>query len=159
MSKKKPTINQLDPTVVSEVFVRRVAVLSISGSTAKQIGEQYGFSEAAIKALQERDDYKELVQKAGEQEMTFSLAKLKTRLMRMGDKAAKVYEKVMDDYLEGRGGARDAVNVAQSITRALGADKGENQQTDATLTVVLPGGSEIVTIPTEKVKDETNTTS
>jgi hypothetical protein len=130
----------------------------MSGQSAKQIGTELGLAEGAIEAIQKGEDYKKLVNRIGEQELTFAVASMKTRLARMGDKAAKVYEKVMDDYLDSGKNARDAISAAQSISRAMGVDKSDDKPQDATLTVVLPTGAEVLTIPAEKVKDEEEST-
>ena len=153
MSKKKQ-ITQFDPTIVSEVFIRRVAVLAMAGQSSKKIGEELGLAENAILSIQKGEEYKKLVSRIGEQELTFAVAGMKTKLARMGDKAAKVYEKIMDDYLEGGKNARDAISAAQSVSRALGVDRSEDKPQDATLTVVLPTGAEVLTIPAEKVRNE-----
>jgi len=151
---KKKQITQFDPTIVSEVFIRRVAVLAMAGQSSKKIGEELGLAENAILSIQKGEEYKKLVSRIGEQELTFAVAGMKTKLARMGDKAAKVYEKIMDDYLEGGKNARDAISAAQSVSRALGVDRSEDKPQDATLTVVLPTGAEVLTIPAEKVRNE-----
>lgn len=145
---KKPTpnITQVDPTVVSEVFTRRVAVLAMGGMSSKKIADEMGLSKDAIEKIQQGEVYKGYLKHVGEQDMNVEVIRMKHRLSTMAEKAAKVYEKVMEDYLTGKSGARDAVTVAQSITRAIGADKGEEKQQDASITVILPGGKDVVTV-------------
>jgi hypothetical protein len=150
MSEKKTPLAQLDPTVVSEVFTRQVAILAMGGKSSRKIAEELGQTPATIEAIQKRDDYKALLKGIGERDLNFEVMKMKMALSGMATKAVKVYEKVMDDYLAGKSGARDAVTVAQSVTRAMGADKDEGRQQDATITVVLPGGKDVVTFEAEK---------
>lgn len=152
--KKTPKIEALDPTVVSEVFTRRVAVLASTSMTSQQIATELGMSKADIESIQKGELYKSYVTKMGEQELIFALAGLKTKLARLGEQATKVYAKVLNDYLEGKGGARDAVTVAQSITRALGADKSSDRPNDGSLTVILPSGISEPQPYTIEVKNE-----
>lgn len=146
----KPQFKDLDPTAVSEVFTRQVAILAMGGGSVKKIAEQLGQTPATIEAIQKLDSYKEILKGVGERDLNFEVMKMKMALSGMATKAVKVYEKVMDDYLAGKSGARDAVTVAQSVTRAMGADKDEGRQQDATITVVLPGGKDVVTFEAEK---------
>lgn len=143
---KKPRLDDLDPTAVSEVFTRRVAVMAIGGASSKKIADEMGLTVPAIEAIQSREDYKSYLKNVGEQDLNVEVMRMKHRLAIMADKAAKVYEKVMDDYLSGKTGAKDAVTVAQSVSRSIGADKGEVAQSDTTLTVILPGGKDIITV-------------
>lgn len=153
-TKNAPHINQVDPTVVSEIFTRRVAVLAMGGMTSKKIAEEMGLSKDAIEGIQKGDIYKSYLKHVGEQDMNVEVMRMKHRLSGMAEKAAKVYDKVMDDYLEGKSNARDAVTVAQSISRAIGADKDESVKQDANLTIILPGGKETITFDAE-TGDET----
>jgi len=159
MTRKPPAkgLKNLDVTVVSEVFTRRVAVLAISGHTSAEISSEMGLSAVAIKDIQAGALYKKYVSRIGEQEMLFAVSRFKTRLAEMGEDATKVYAKVMRDYLRGQGSARDAVTVSQSISRSLGVDKGNDTPHDTKLTIVLPGGSEIITFPGEKVQNDDET--
>lgn len=153
-NKKTPKITDLDPTVVSEVFTRRIAVLAISGMSSKKIADEMGLAVPAIEAIQKREDYKGYLKNVGEQDLNVEVMRMKHRLANMADKAAKVYEKVMDDYLTGKTNARDAVTVAQSVSRAIGADKDEGVKADTSITVILPGGKDVVTFDAE-TGDET----
>ncbi len=142
---KKTKLTDLDPTVVSEVFTRRVAILAVSGKTAKQIGDELGFSAQQITHIQRGDQYKKLVAHMGEQELAFAASRGKTQMAGMVDDAMSVMRKVMKDYLGGKGSARDAVTVAQTVNRGVGIEKSEDKQNDTQLTVILPGGAEPVT--------------
>lgn len=148
---KKPTpkATDLDPTVVSEIFTRRVAVLAMGGMTSRKIANEMGLSQDAIEKIQQREDYKGILKNIGEKDLNFEVAKTKQKLTQLADQSIKVYQKVMQDYLDGKTGARDAVTVAQSVNRAIGADREENKPQDSQLTIVLPGGKEIVTFDAE----------
>lgn len=149
MTKKTPPLSHIDTTVVSEVFTRRVAVLAMGGMSSRKIAEEMGLSKDAIEEIQAGETYKSYLKHVGEQDMNVEVIRMKHRLASMADKAAKVYEKVMQDYLDGKSGARDAVTVAQSVTRAIGADKDEGKVQDTTITIVLPGGKEVITFDAE----------
>jgi hypothetical protein len=149
MAKKTAKAADLDPTVVSEIFTRRIAVLAMGGMTARKIADEVGLSAPAIEAIQKGETYKGYLKHVGEQDMNIEVMRMKFRLANMADKAAKVYEKVMEDYLSGKSGARDAVTVAQSISRAIGADKDEGKVQDTQLTIVLPGGKDVITFDAE----------
>lgn len=156
MTAKNKSLNlkSLDPTVVSEVFTRRVAVLAMSGMSAAQIAEDTGLAPTAIKSIQETDIYKKYVTRAGEQEMQVALMRAKARLAAQVDTAGEVYEKVMRDYLDGKSGARDAVVVAQSVHRAVGVDNDNAVQGDQTLIVNMPNGiTSTISVKPEKVED------
>lgn len=156
MSSKKPKLTDLDPTVVSEVFTRRVAVLAITGKTSAEIGKELGFSAQQIALIQRGDGYKKLVERMGEQEMVFAVSRGKTRLAGMVDDAADVIRKVMKDYLNDKGSARDAIVAAQTVNRSIGVDKEDGRTNDTNLTVILPGGTEPVTFKAEVVENDSD---
>lgn len=153
--KKTPKIGDIDPTVVSEIFTRRVAVLAMGGMSARKIADDMGLAHTAIEAIQKREDYKKHIKHVGEQELGVAVLRMKWELSGMSSTAVKVYQKVMQDYLDGKTGARDAVTVAQSITRAIGADKDEGKVQDTQLTIVLPGGKDVITFDAQ-TGDETD---
>lgn len=153
---KKPSSKDLDPTVVSEVFTRRVAVLAMSGKSSAQIAEDMGVSVALVKTIQRAEPYKKLVERIGEQEMMFAVSRGKTRLAGMVDTAADVVHKVMRDYLDGKtNSARDAIVAAQTVNRSVGVDKMDDKPGDASITVNFGGIVEPMTIEAEVVKEDT----
>lgn len=154
MSSKKPKLTDLDPTVVSEVFTRRVAVLAMTGRTSAQIGEELGFTAKQIAQIQSGETYKKYVAKTGEQEMVFATSRGKTQLAGMIDDATKVMRRAMKDFIEEGKGGRDAIVAAQTVIRATGLDRQEDKTNDTNLTVILPGGSEPVTFKAEIVDEK-----
>lgn len=139
MTRKHRKITDVNPTVVDEVILRQVVAASLTGASDAEIGRTTGLSRHTLRAMQQSDKFKDLVRETGEEQLAAVVGTLKQRITKMGEKAAKVYEKVMDDYLEGKGGARDAVVVAQSVTRSLGVDKGDDKPSDSNINIIFPG--------------------
>lgn len=151
---KKPKYTDLDPTIVSEVFTRRIAVLAMAGASKKAIAKELGQTEHTIKQIQESPAYKQFVTLAGEQEFNYATRTGRLELARQVQLATKVTEKAMKDYLDGTGGGREGLEAAKTVFRANAIDQTENQQQQAKLTVVLPTGAEAVTFETEKVDSD-----
>lgn len=152
MSKRKPHIQELDPTVVSEVFMRRVAILAMGGSTKSAIAKELGLAVSAIESIQQLEGYKKYLKRVAEDEANFALIGEKTRLQQQLSKAGKVYEKLMDDYLIEGKGAREAATIAQAVHRSAGLDKTEQQMQDTKITIKLPDGADVVTFDAEEVE-------
>lgn len=153
---RKPKLTDLDPTVVSEVFTRRVAILAIAGKTSAEIGKDMGLTSAQIGAIQRGDGYKKLVERMGEQEMLFAVSQGKTRMAGMVNDAADVIRKVMKDYLNDKGSARDAIVAAQTVNRSVGVDKEGDKQNDTNITIQFPAGIEPMTFEAEKVPNDSD---
>lgn len=147
----KKSLTNLDKTVVDAVITKRIAALSLSGATTPEIMKELNLTRHAVEKVKNSPSFKELITEVGEKEFALVTQKAKSRIIKMSETALKVYEKVMQDYIEGEGNAREAVTVAQSVTRAIGIDKEGDKAQDANITIVMPSGVEQpITIEAEK---------
>jgi hypothetical protein len=139
MEKKLIKASDLHHLPHKEVLVRQVIAACLSDVPKAQQQKDFGLTRGALEAIIDSDQFKSIMEQVGKESLAVEVAQMKDRLSRMGLKASKVYEKVMDDYLDRDKGARDAVVVAQSVHRSLGVDQDDNKQQDANINIILPG--------------------
>jgi len=69
-----------------------------------------------------------------------ALSQAKAQLARLTTKAIKAVERALDE-----GSARDALQAASIVLKSVGLHEEKEQQSDTSITVVLPSGLEPVT--------------
>lgn len=140
-------INNMDPTVVSESLTRQVATVMLGGASVADCARQLTISPAAVRKIVSSEKYKELIAETAEAELGPALAKAKAQLARLSTKAVAAIEKALDT-----GGTRDGLHAATIVLKAVGLHEETEKQQDATINIVLPGGTEPITyeVPSEK---------
>jgi hypothetical protein len=137
MSTKTRNINNLDPTVVQEALTRQVATIMLSGATVTDCAKRLTITPAAVRRITATDKYKELVTVTAEDELAPALSQAKAQLARLTTKAIKAVERALDE-----GSARDSLQAATIVLKAVGLHEEKEQQNDTSITVVLPSGLE-----------------
>ncbi len=149
---KKNDIRFIDKTVIDEVLTKRIAVLAMKYTTPTYIAKKLGISKDAVESIMETDKYKNVVAKAGDEEVSQALAKAKKDMSRLTPKAVKVIEKALDDAVTGAGSMREGLGGAQLVLKAAGIHETEEKAQDATINIVLPSG--VTQEVTYEVKEE-----
>lgn len=135
MSEQKIT-GKANKDVIDEVLTRQVAAASLDGSSAMQISKNLKISYSLVRDIVASAKFKEVLEKAGEQELAPALARAKGQMARLVSKAVKAIERALDE-----GEHSDALKAASMVFRAVGLDEQEKKDQDTNITVVLPGGT------------------
>lgn len=119
-------------------MARQLAAVMLDGTSVTQAAKQLGLPLATARRIVKTDGFKFLVSKVGEDELGPALAKAKSKLAKLTDKAVRVIENQLD---------QDNLEAAKMVLRAVGLEKQEEkQEQDTLIQVVLPGVSEPKTI-------------
>lgn len=139
----------MDPTVVSEALTRQVATIMLSGASVAECAKRLSISPNAVRTITGSDAYKDLVKVVADEELGPALAKAKAQLARLSTKAVAAIERALDE-----GSARDALQAATIVLKAVGLHEDEKQQQDTMINIVMPNGIEGVIDITPKKDDE-----
>ena len=137
MAEKTKNLNSLDPTYVQEALTRQVATIMLSGATVTDCAKRLTITPAAVRRITASDKYKELVTVTAEDELAPALSQAKAQLARLTTKAIKAVERALDE-----GSARDSLQAATIVLKAVGLHEEKEQQNDTSITVILPSGLE-----------------
>ena len=151
---RKPKVDEMDQTVVNESLTRQVATYLLTNASVSDCAKTLGISASSVRTITESPRYKELIEEVSEAELGTLLTKTKTRLAKLTEKAVRVVEKSMQDYLDGSGSAREALQGAQMAFKATGLHEEGEKQNDTSITVILPTGVEAPV--TYEVKNDRN---
>ena len=138
-------LRSFNETVIDEVLTRQVAAASLGGTSVADIAKELAISAASVRKIQGTPKYKELVTRAGEEELGPLLAKAKAGLARLSAKAVKVVEKAMDSALDGSGSMREGLAAAQVALKATGIHEEKEAQQDTQIIIKMPDGVSPVT--------------
>ena len=132
-----------------EVLVRQVATLMLAGLTQKEVARQLNVSLYAVQKAVQHPSYETVVREGAERELGPALAKARTRLAKLVDKAVNRIEKVLDSGQDG-----DALKASQMVLKAVGVDQAEQQKQEGTLIIHLPGSEPQAIDVESEVKNE-----
>lgn len=141
MSIKTKDLRSMDETVVNEALSRQVATVMLSGASVADCAKRLSLSPNAVRKITGSDRYKDLVKVVADEELGPALAKAKAQLARLSTKAVAAIERALDE-----GSARDALQAATIVLKAVGLSEDEKQQQDTSITVIMPGAAEPTTI-------------
>jgi hypothetical protein len=130
----------MDKTVVEEALTRQIATIMLTGASVTDCAKKLTITPAAVRRIIETDKYKELVTVTAEDSLTPALSQAKLQLGKLVTKAIKAVERALDE-----GSARDSLQAATIVLKSVGLHEEKEQQSDTSITVVLPSGLEPVT--------------
>lgn len=118
--------------VIDELLTRQIAsaMLDNQSATFAQIAKTLNIPTMLVRKVCLSAKFKDIITKAGQDELGPALARAKVKMARLADKAMTVIEQQLDD---------GNLNAALAVLKGIGMDEQVDKQVDQTLTIILPG--------------------
>lgn len=128
------------PVTITEMLIRRVALLTVGGANITQIAQELSIDRSVVRKILNKDECKSIVEEIEREGMATAKAIIRSQTSQLATKIIKV----INDHLDN--GNLEAVKVGLKI---LGFNEQEQvKQNDTSITVVLPGSA----VPPKEVK-------
>lgn len=123
---------------VEEQQAKALATAMIAGSTITAAANAINIPLSTAKRISKSEIYRSLVEDIGESELGPALAKAKSKLAKLVDKAIRAVESNLD---------KDSLDAAKIVLKSVGLDQQEQKKDqDTNITVIMPSGNEPRTI-------------
>ena len=117
--------------VEEQVVAKSLAAAMLDGTPVTQAAKLIGIELSVARRISKSDTFKDLVSQIGNDELTPALAKAKSKLAKLTDKAIRVIEHQLD---------ANNLEAAKIVLKAVGLDQQEEKKDqDTNITVIMPG--------------------